>query len=196
MRASNFGLFCVMLGVFALGGASGAQAQVCPNPADYATQMDLEDACTAAGFTNIVDPDGNLDGDFGGTSANECLFGLDGNDNINGSGGKRLHLRWERRRRGEPSGGAGSDVIYGGDGADTLNGGTGNDLLFGGDGNDTLNGGSGNDTLHGDAGDDELNGNADRDNLFGGAGDDSLNGGADGDYCNSGDQQNLTMPDR
>jgi Ca2+-binding RTX toxin-like protein len=57
-------------------------------------------------------------------------------------------------------GGAGNDVVWGGDGVDNFRGGNGDDLLFGGrgdddyyadDGADTLIGWSGNDLLEGDA---------------------------------------------
>lgn len=53
--------------------------------------------------------------------------GLNGNDNITGSGM--------------------ADTIYGGEGNDTINGGVGNDQLIGGAGNDTLVAGEGMDTI-------------------------------------------------
>jgi Ca2+-binding RTX toxin-like protein len=55
-----------------------------------------------------------------------------------------------------------------------LVGGAGNDLLFGGDGNDSISGGAGADLLYGGAGDDTLNGGTGRDRLSGGSGDDVL----------------------
>ena len=95
-------------------------------------------------------------------------------------------------------GGAGNDVIWGGDrgndiygeaGDDTLYGGKTADWLFGGDGNDTLDavendsgnyldGGAGNDTLIGRGGSDWLDGGAGADTLDGGDGGDFLRGGA------------------
>jgi Ca2+-binding RTX toxin-like protein len=42
-------------------------------------------------------------------------------------------------------GGAGDDVLIGGDGADVLSGGAGDDVLIGGLGIDVLNGGDGDD---------------------------------------------------
>ncbi|NGN45005.1 hypothetical protein G6N74_28520 [Mesorhizobium sp. CGMCC 1.15528] len=60
-----------------------------------------------------------------GQSENDVLFGLGGDDNING--------------------GAGHDYLYGGKGDDALRGSAGNDSLRGEDGNDTLIGGEGND---------------------------------------------------
>lgn len=61
----------------------------------------------------------------GGTIA-DVIFGLNGNDTING--------------------GLGDDRLFGGGGNDTLNGGTGNDYLDGGAGTNLLAGGAGNDT--------------------------------------------------
>ncbi|MEO1656317.1 MAG: cadherin domain-containing protein [Pseudomonadota bacterium] len=95
-------------------------------------------------------------------------------------------------------GGAGNDVIYGGDrgndlygegGDDHLYGGRTADWLFGGDGNDVLDavesdsgnyldGGAGNDQLIGRGGSDWLDGGAGVDTLDGGDGDDYLTGGA------------------
>jgi Ca2+-binding RTX toxin-like protein len=53
------------------------------------------------------------------------LYGLDGNDTLNGGDSK--------------------DKIFGNDGNDSLLGGQGNDIFYGGAGNDTLEGGSGSD---------------------------------------------------
>jgi serralysin len=47
------------------------------------------------------------------------------------------------------NGGAGDDVLDGGNQNDVLNGGLGNDYLIGGNQDDVLNGGAGNDTLVG-----------------------------------------------
>ena len=44
-------------------------------------------------------------------------------------------------------GGAGNDILVGGDGADTLSGGDGDDVLVGGDGVDVLDGGLGDNTI-------------------------------------------------
>ncbi|MEQ1783427.1 MAG: hypothetical protein ABMA14_18890, partial [Hyphomonadaceae bacterium] len=49
---------------------------------------------------------------------------------------------------GALNGGAGSQVIFGLQAADTLNGGDDNDLLVGGAGNDTVNGGNGDDFIY------------------------------------------------
>lgn len=112
------------------------------------------------------------------------------------------------------TGSAFGEVVFGGDGADTLRGGGGNDRLFarfdslsvldGGDGRDSLDGGnrlfggSGNDTLRGGfvsatlqggEGDDDIFGSALDDVLMGGAGRDQLFGGLGSDtlsYRNDG----------
>lgn len=49
-------------------------------------------------------------------------------------------------------GGAGTDLIYGGQGNDHIDGGAGDDLLYGGKGHDRILGGSGNDYLYGGEG--------------------------------------------
>ena len=59
---------------------------------------------------------------------NNTMYGLGGDDSLNGS--------------------AGADILYGGEGNDTLNGNGGDDYLEGGAGNDRLNGGAGNDTYY------------------------------------------------
>lgn len=59
------------------------------------------------------------------TTVGDAIFGLGGNDVLNGL--------------------AGADRLYGGSGTDTLNGGLDNDFLDGGSGADAMNGGDGND---------------------------------------------------
>ncbi len=51
-------------------------------------------------------------------------------------------------------------ILYGNEGADTLNGGEAGDYLYGGSGDDRILGVSGNDTLYGDSGNDYLEGGA------------------------------------
>ena len=74
------------------------------------------------------------------------------------------------------TGWSGIDVMYAGDGNDTLNGGVGTDSLYGEAGNDALNGGNGNDLLDGGDGDDTLSDIAGNNMLKGGAGNDSMTG--------------------
>ena len=78
------------------------------------------------------------------------------------------------------NGGAGVDVLFGDDNLLTVAG-AGGDVLNGGDDGDLLFGGSGVDTLNGDAGDDVIFGGADADFIRGGSGTDFLtgDGGAD-----------------
>jgi Ca2+-binding RTX toxin-like protein len=74
----------------------------------------------------------------------------------------------------------GNDILYGGEGNDTLGHRsyeTGDDRLYGGTGNDYLYGSAGNDQLVGDAGDDWLDGGDGDDILTGGEGNDFLIGG-------------------
>lgn len=70
-------------------------------------------------------------------------------------------------------GDAGLDTIFGGTGRDLIYGGLDNDHAFGGAERDTLDGGAGNDTLEGGDGDDTLIGGAGADRLIGGAGRDT-----------------------
>lgn len=77
------------------------------------------------------------------TTLGDAIFGLNGNDTLNGL--------------------AGDDRLYGGAGNDTLNGGDGNDYLEGNSGDDTLNGGAGNDVLDGGSGNNGLRGGAGND---------------------------------
>ena len=88
-------------------------------------------------------------------------------------------------------GGNGRDTIVAGDGDDRAFGDSGNDALFGGAGNDALFGGSGNDTLTGDIGSDTLDGGNDSDTLYGGAAADTLYGGGAGDHLFGGDGNDL-----
>lgn len=108
----------------------------------------------------IVLTEGNYS--FTGTSGADVIYGLGGNDSIQGDGvgpgNDRIY------------GGAGNDTIYGLGGDDRLHGDSGNDALYGGDGNDLLEGGDGDDVLDGGRG---------YDVLVGGAGDDTLGGSGD-----------------
>ena len=84
------------------------------------------------------------------------------------------------------SGGNGNDELHGNSGDDHINGDSGNDVLFGNSGSDTLSGGYGNDELNGNSGDDILQGGAGDDTLNGGSGSDMLSGGSDRDVLNGG----------
>jgi Ca2+-binding RTX toxin-like protein len=101
-------------------------------------------------------------------------------------------------------GGSLSDLLIGGDGADSLNGGAAKDVLFGGQGDDTILGGAdsdvllgadGADKLSGGAGSDIVVGNAGNDTLIGGAGTDALAGGAGFDTYAIEDADDVTDAD-
>ena len=76
-------------------------------------------------------------------------------------------------------GGAGSDLLFGGPGADALGGDGDNDTLYGGDGTDLLTGGGGNDALYGGGGADILVGGSGNDGILVNA-DDTLAAGGPG----------------
>ena len=89
------------------------------------------------------------------------------------------------------SGGAGSDLLIGGPGNDTLTGGAGKNTLHGGQGNDRLNGSNGRDFVYGEEGSDRLYGSGGNDYLVGGAGVDRIWGGDGADLIigNSGNDK-------
>jgi len=105
-----------------------------------------------------------------GTSENDTIYGLGGDDVMNGGNG-------------------GFDALYGGDGNDTIDltfstrgsakGGAGNDIITG------SNGGQG-DFIEGEAGDDVIEGLKGADQLSGGDGNDIIRGGDDGDFLDGG----------
>ena len=92
-------------------------------------------------------------------------------------------------------GGAGNDIIIGGEQADLIYGGKGNDYIYGGDGrnaiygganDDVIVGGYDNDRLFGDAGNDIIYGLDDMDTIDGGAGNDIIFGGSGSDIIETG----------
>jgi Ca2+-binding RTX toxin-like protein len=82
---------------------------------------------------------------------------------------------------------AGSVVLRGDDGNDTLTGSNLDDLLVGGGGVDSITGYGGNDELRGDDGNDQLYGNDGNDLLVGGLGSDSFVGGNGNDTLEAAD---------
>jgi serralysin len=129
-----------------------------------------------------------------GNSADNTLFGWDGNDQLLGGGGSDAF-----------NGGAGNDYIDGGVGADGMGGGLGNDDFVVGDAGDTIFefAGQGTDralvtvnhTLNAHveigaiittASGITLTGNADGNTLFGNIGNDTLNGGGGNDAFSAG----------
>lgn len=91
-------------------------------------------------------------------SQGSILFGLDGDDSLQGS--------------------TADDWVFGDEGNDKITGADGNDKLFGGSGKDLLQGGFGGDFLYGGPEDDEL---------YSGPGDDVLIGGKGSDYFDCGE---------
>ena len=119
------------------------------------------------GVSGIV-PDNGTSGDdsslVGDNSADDLIYGFEGNDVISGKGGDDTLIGGagtdKLRGKGDNDsllGEAGKDTLTGGAGADLLNGGSGNDILKGGRGKDTLSGGLGNDKLSGNGGEDLFN---------------------------------------
>jgi len=80
----------------------------------------------------------------------------------------------------------GTDMIFGGNGDDTINAGAGNDLICGGNGGGTINAGLGNDTVDGGNGNDTLIGGDGDDRLIGGNGNDTMTGGIGADFFDGG----------
>ena len=80
----------------------------------------------------------------------------------------------------------GTDMIFGGNGDDTINSGAGNDLICGGNGGGAVNAGLGDDTIDGGNGNDTLRGGDGNDLIFGGGGNDTLEGGNDNDTLDGG----------
>jgi Ca2+-binding RTX toxin-like protein len=80
----------------------------------------------------------------------------------------------------------GTDMIFGGNGDDTINSGAGNDLICGGNGGGAVNGGLGDDTIDGGNGNDTLRGGDGNDLILGGGGNDTLEGGNDNDILDGG----------
>jgi Ca2+-binding RTX toxin-like protein len=80
----------------------------------------------------------------------------------------------------------GTDMIFGGNGDDTINSGAGNDLICGGNGGGTINAGLGDDTIDGGNGNDNLVGGDGNDIILGGGGNDTLNGGIGNDILDGG----------
>lgn len=115
-------------------------------------------------------------GDAGNTfSLYTTIIGSDHADTLSGFG--RFSDKKYKKDTGYP------DIIYAGDGNDSVFSDDGNDIILGQRSNDTLSGGEGADILFGGLGDDVLDGGVDTiedleltrdDHLFGGTGDDIL----------------------
>jgi VCBS repeat-containing protein len=114
---------------------------------------------TVAGALNVqAVPTINADWLYGKENYSDVIYGLPGNDFIDGL--------------------SGNDNLYGEAGDDYLRGGAGNDRLSGDAGNDTLEGGSGNDTISDYAG---------RNTYLGGEGDDWIYSSISDGFVDGGD---------
>ncbi|MCZ8260976.1 MAG: calcium-binding protein [Beijerinckiaceae bacterium] len=139
---------------------------------------------------------------FVGTRFSDIIFGLDGNNVIDGGAG---HDRIETgdgdnhvdggRGRDTIQTGSGNDRIDGGDGRDTINSGDGADHVMGGRGDDEIDSGDGDDRIEGGDGDDTLSGGSGRDVMFGGDGDDSMDGWGDDDLLAGGEGNDFLYGD-
>jgi Ca2+-binding RTX toxin-like protein len=123
------------------------------------------------------------------------IYGLGGNDRINGGSGGDTIFGGDGEDR--ISGGLGNDVIDGGDKADTIDerpgsgnriaerntirAGNGNDIVYGSPGIDSIFGDQGEDQIKGGNGDDEIDGGVDADRIEGEVGNDTIRGGLGGD---------------
>jgi VCBS repeat-containing protein len=95
-----------------------------------------------------------------------------------------------------PVGTKGDDALYGGAGDDVLKGGEGDDALYGRAGDDVLKGGEGDDAPYGGAGDDVLECGKGDDALYGEAGDDVLGGGKGDDVLHGGEGDDILVGGR
>jgi Ca2+-binding RTX toxin-like protein len=106
----------------------------------------------------------------------ENIIGGAGNDTLVGS---TLSVN-------APSSYTQNNVIYGGDGDDTIQGLDGNDVLDGQAGNDSIGGNAGRDKIYGGLGNDKIRGHGGADLLYGQAHIDKIWGGDGNDYIDGG----------
>ena len=115
-----------------------------------------------SGADNILGNDGDDSLMFG--DGDDTVFGGRGNDVIDDVAGDRLQ---------------GVNLLYGGEGNDTVWAGFGNDSIFGDEGNDVLFGEEGADSIYGGAGADRVSGDVGNDEFFFSVGDVDSAAGAD-----------------
>lgn len=139
-------------------------------------------------------PDGDVVVLFGGTGAGgiERIAFADGTSweasavqaRLGGAGPREGRRPAPARPR---AGSLESDLLEGGEAAESLFGLGGDDRLLGAGGADRLHGGQGEDVLEGGAGEDALHGGEGSDRLLGGPGDDVLEGGEGEDWLEGGE---------
>ncbi|MCZ8375716.1 MAG: calcium-binding protein [Beijerinckiaceae bacterium] len=159
---------------------------------------------TATGFVPViayVEDSTNVDV-FVGTRFSDIIFGLDGNNVIDGGAGHDWIETGDGnnrvdggRGRDTISTGSGYDRIDGGAGRDTIHSGAGADHVMGGDGDDEIEGGDGDDLIEGGDGDDTISAGSGRDVVFGGDGDDSIDGWGGNDVLIGGDGDDFLYGD-
>jgi Ca2+-binding RTX toxin-like protein len=165
----------------------------------------------AAGTDTLISIEGIEGGKFNDTlKGNEqanLIFGVTGDDVIEGRGGNDTLVGWTgidtvsyaEAKSGvrvslavttaQNTGGAAIDTLseferlIGSNFNDVLTGNAVDNILRGGGGADKLSGGNGNDTLDGGAGADSITGGNGNDTLDGGAGNDTMDGGAGSDWA-------------
>ena len=108
------------------------------------------------------------------------LRGTSGNDTISGPGGAFDYVIFGLEGDDQLNGSFGNDALFGAEGNDLLQGSSGADTLDGGAGNDTLNGLEGADVMLGGAGDDSIVGFLGGYAGFGGEGNDIIRTGSGG----------------
>ncbi|NND74325.1 MAG: VWA domain-containing protein [Ilumatobacter sp.] len=101
-----------------------------------------------------------------GTSGDDIICGLAGDDSLDGRGG--------------------NDILLGGAGNDDLDGGSGDDHLLGGFGDDDLRDSAGDDTHDAGEGDDRIHDSKGDDHILGGAGDDDVHDAGGNDRIETG----------
>ncbi len=122
---------------------------------------------------------------FGGTSTDTVEVTVDLGDNVMCCPAG-THIIVGTQGNDTINGTSGSDCIIGLGGNDTINGNGGNDYISGGSGNDVIHGGAGDDLISGGAGNDTIFGDDGNDLLSGGAGIDALDGGNGNDVLSGG----------
>ena len=169
-------------------GSHGYTGGIAGNTEPWALGGSLTNSATGStsGIRDLFDGDISefavYDTQLSGPQINEIYdMGLNGTDAVAGDANDNTL-----------TGTADYDLIYGGDGADTISGLAGNDTLVGESGDDILDGGTDDDTLYGDDGADTLRGGDNDDTLYGGLGDDQLFGDAGNDML-YGEQGNDTL---
>lgn len=120
-----------------------------------------------------------------GTAGNDDIVGTLESDIIYGGEGKNT-LRGDSGLSPFPIGS--SDIIYGGSQEDEIFGVGGDDLLFGGEGVNTIFGGTGKDLIYGGSGNDSLYGGLNSDIIYAGEGNNTVYGDTPfGDFPENGD---------